>query len=307
MQTKPDTTSGSRLVGTSLVAVSAIAFGTLPVFARYAFADGMDALSILFVRFSLAAIIMLVVVLIRGERLPRGSALYRLVGMGAVGYVAQTTAYLTALEYASAGLVAFLLYLYPVFVALLAALVLGERFTVVKGLALVLALAGASLTVGPMEGQVLGILLAIAAATLYSIYIVVGSRVMKDVPAVQSSTVIFAAAGVSAGALMVLNGPRLPSSGAGWGAMAAMIGISTILSVVTFLAGLERIGPTNAALVSMLEPVVTVLLATWVLNETLPPLTLLGGGLILMAVLSLTRSEVRRARTAVVSEANPRE
>jgi len=131
--------------------------------------------------------------------------------------------------------------------------------------------------------------------------------VMKDVPAVQSSTVIFAAAGLSAGALMVLNGPRLPSSRAGWSAMAAMIGISTILSVVTFLAGLERIGPTNAALVSMLEPVVTVLLATWVLNETLPPVTWLGGGLILMAVMLLTRSEVRRARMAVVSEASPRE
>jgi len=168
-------------------------------------------------------------------------------------------------------------------------------------------LTGATLTAGPMEGQVLGILLAIAAATLYSIYIVVGSQVMKDVPAVQSSTVIFAAAGLSAGALMVLNGPRLPSSRAGWSAMAAMIGISTILSVVTFLAGLERIGPTNAALVSMLEPLVTVLLATWVLHETLPPVTLLGGGLILLAVLLLTRSEVRRVRTAVVSEVSPRE
>lgn len=307
MHDETDRASGRRLIGILLVAVSAVAFGTLPIFARYAFADGMDALSILFVRFTLAATIMLVVVFIRGERLPRGPSLYRLVGMGAVGYVAQTTAYLTALEYASAGLVAFLLYLYPVFVALLAVLVLGERFTFVKGLALALALGGATLTAGPMEGQVLGILLAIAAATLYSIYIVVGSQVMKDVPPVQSSTVIFAAAGLSAGALMVLNGPRLPSSGAGWSAMAAMIGFSTILSVVTFLAGLERVGPTNAALVSMLEPVVTVLLATWVLNETLPPVTLLGGGLILMAVLLLTRSEVRRARTAVVSEANPPE
>jgi len=302
-----DRASGGRLMGILLVAVSAVAFGTLPIFARYAFADGMDALSILFVRFTLAATVMLVVLLIRGERLPRGSALYRLVGMGAVGYVAQTTAYLTALEYASAGLVAFLLYLYPVFVALLAVLVLGERLTVVKGLALALALTGATLTAGPMEGQVLGILLAIAAATLYSIYIVVGSQVMKDVPPVQSSTVIFAAAGLSAGALMVLNGPRLPASEAGWSAMAAMIGFSTILSVVTFLAGLERIGPTNAALVSMLEPLVTVLLATWVLHETLPPVTLLGGGLILLAVLSLTRSEVRRVRTAVVSEVSPRE
>jgi len=305
MHEKAGGSTENRLVGILLVAVSAVAFGTLPIFARYAFADGMDALSILFVRFSLAAILMLTALIIRGERLPRGSALYRLIGMGAVGYVAQTTAYLTALEYASAGLVAFLLYLYPVFVALLAVLVLGDRFTVVKALALGLALTGATLTAGPMEGQLPGVLLAIVAATLYSIYIVVGSQVMKNVPAAQSSTVIFAAAGLSAGALMFLNGPRLPSSGAGWAAMASMVGFSTILSVVTFLAGLERIGPTNAALVSMLEPVVTVLLATWVLNETLPPVTWLGGGLILLAVLLLTRSELRQAHAAPVGEPNP--
>jgi drug/metabolite transporter (DMT)-like permease len=64
--------------------------------------------------------------------------------------------------------------------------------------------------------------------------------------------------------------------------------------VVAFLAGLERIGPTNAAMLSTLEPVVTVLLAVVLLGEVLQPVTLAGGGLILAAVLLLTRSELRR-------------
>jgi drug/metabolite transporter (DMT)-like permease len=305
MHAEVEGTPGNRLVGIVLVAVSAAAFGTLPIFARQAFADGMDALSILFVRFSLAAIVILGVLIVRGERLPRGSALFRLIGMGAVGYVAQTAAYLSALEYASAGLVAFLLYLYPIFVALLAVIVLNERFTATKGLALGLALVGATLTVGPMRGQTLGVLLAITAAALYSVYIVVGSLVMKDVPALQSSAVIFAAAGMSAGALMVANGPHLPSTRMGWSAIGWMVAISTLLSVTTFLAGLERIGPTNAAMVSMLEPVVTVLLATWVLHERLTPVALVGGGLILLAVLWLAQSEVRRAQPAAARDSNP--
>jgi drug/metabolite transporter (DMT)-like permease len=54
-----------------------------------------------------------------------------------------------------------------------------------------------------------------------------------------------------------------------------------------------------------LEPVVTVLLATWWLNETLKPVTWLGGGLILIAVLLLTHSELRRTQSAVISESSP--
>ncbi|MEN6298306.1 MAG: EamA family transporter, partial [Anaerolineaceae bacterium] len=60
--------------------------------------------------------------------------------------------------------------------------------------------------------------------------------------------------------------------------------------------GLKRIGPTNAAMLSTLEPVVTVILAAWLFSESLPPLSLLGGGLILVAVILLTRGELKDPR-----------
>lgn len=293
-----------RMVGIVLVAVSAAAFGTLAIFGRYAYADGMDALTILFLRFSLAAVLMMAVLFVRRERLPRGSVLLRLIGMGALGYVGQAFAYLTALKYASAGLVALLLYLYPIFVALLAALLLHEPLTGVKGLALGLALTGTVLTVGPLRGQALGILLAVAAAVIYSIYIIVGTDVMRHVSAVQSSAVIFAAAGMTAGVLTMVNGPHLPATHMGWAAIISIVVIATLLPVVAFLSGLERIGPTNAAMLSTLEPVVTVLLAGWILNETLTPVALVGGGLILMAVLLLAHGELRRGQPSVAGESS---
>ncbi|MBM3124687.1 MAG: EamA/RhaT family transporter, partial [Chloroflexi bacterium] len=74
--------------------------------------------------------------------------------------------------------------------------------------------------------------------------------------------------------------------------MIGMILLSTIFPVVAFLAGLERIGPTSAALLSTLEPVVTVLLAAWLFGERLEPIVLVGGSLILASVLLLTRSEL---------------
>ncbi len=161
----------NRLVGIILVAMSAAGFGTLALFGRYAYADNMDALSILFLRFSLSAVVMLALLIVRREPLPRGSTLLMLVSMGALGYVGQSFAYLTALKYASSGLVALLVYVYPVFVTLLAVLLLHERLTVIKGLALGVALIGTALTVDPAGGQLVGALLAITAAAISSVYI----------------------------------------------------------------------------------------------------------------------------------------
>ena len=284
----------NRFLGIVLVAISAAAFGTLAILGRYAYAAGMDTMSILFLRFSLAALFMLVLLVLRRERLPRGSALVRLVAMGSLGYVGQAYCYLTALRYASSGLVALLLYLYPVFVAIISTLLLHERIGGVKALALGLALLGTALTVSPGSGQPLGILLALLAAAIYSVYIIVGSRVLKQVSAVQSSAVIFASAGVASGLLMAAGEPHLPIGPSDWAIIGALVLVATVLPVVTFLAGLERIGATNAAMLSTLEPVVTVLLGVTLLGETPQPIILLGGGLILAAVLLLARSELRR-------------
>jgi drug/metabolite transporter (DMT)-like permease len=115
---------------------------------------------------------------------------------------------------------------------------------------------------------------------------------MKHVSAFQSSTVIFASAGAVYGMLAFTNGIHLPASNTGWLAMLGMIVFSTIIAITTFLAGLEQVGPTNAAMLSTLEPVVTVLLAAWLFGERLMPIVMAGGGLILVAVILLTRAEL---------------
>jgi len=283
-----------RFIGALLIIISAAAFATLPILARFAYAEGLDVLSLMALRFSLSAVVLLGILAVRGERLPRGGTLLRLIGMGALGYVGQAFTYLTALHYASPGLVALLLYLYPVFVAVLSMLWLRERLSGLKILALAIALAGLALTVGPGGGQPAGILLAVSAAVIYSVYILVGTRVMQHVSAIQSSAVIFLSAGVTSSLLMVLNGPHLPRTGNGWIVMAGIVLIATVLPVTTFLAGLGRIGATNAAMLSTLEPVVTVALAALLLGELLKPVTLIGGGLILAAVLLVLRGGMER-------------
>jgi len=289
-----------RLTGILLIAISAAGFGTLAIFGRFLYAAGMDTFTMLFLRFSIAAVVMAIILIARHESLPRGRILGQLIGMGALGYVGQSFTYLSAIKYASAGLVALLLYLYPMFVFILSVIFLREKVTWIKIVALVIALVGTALTVDPKGGELMGVLLAIAAAAIYSVYIIVGTNVVKHVSAFQSSTVIFASAGLVYGILTVFNGAHFPKDNLGWFAMVGIVVIATVIPVVTFLAGLERVGPTNAAMLSTLEPVVTVLLAAWLFQERLTVVALLGGGLILLAVILLTRDELQQTQLAEV-------
>jgi len=288
-----------KLIGILLIAISAASFGTLAIFGRYAYEDGIDIFTALFIRFGVSAVFMTLILILRKEHFPRGRLLATLIGMGALGYVGQSFLYLSSIKYASAGLIALLLYLYPMFVFILSVIFLREKVTAVKVVALVLSLVGAALTVDPDGGQLIGVLMIIAAALIYSVYIVVGSNVTKQVTTFQSSTVIFMSAGAVYGVLTFANGIHLPQSNTGWLAMLGMVVFSTIIPITTFLAGLEIVGPTNAAMLSTLEPVVTVLLAAWLFGERLMPVTLLGGMLILVAVIVLTRAELSRNELAL--------
>jgi drug/metabolite transporter (DMT)-like permease len=284
----------NRIIGIILIAISAASFGTLAVFGRYAYLNGIDTYTLLFLRFGISAIIMGAMMWLRKEAIPDGKTLAQLIGMGAVGYVGQSYAYLTAIQYASAGLVALLLYLYPMFVAILSTVFFHEKITRLKVLSLGLALAGTALTVSPDGGQLPGILLALSAAIIYSFYIIVGTNVMKKVSPLQSSTIIFASAGMVYGILTIINGPHLPTGNSGWLIISGIIVVATIIPVVTFLAGLQRIGPINASMLSTLEPVVTVILVSFLFQEVLKPIAIIGGSMILFAVIVLTRSELRR-------------
>ena len=76
---------------------------------------------------------------------------------------------------------------------------------------------------------------------------------------------------------------------AGGLAVGGMILLSTVIPVVTFLAGLQRVGPTQSALLSALEPVFTVALAVAFLGERLTGAQIAGSVLVITAVILLQR------------------
>jgi drug/metabolite transporter (DMT)-like permease len=285
------TLSSERTIGVALTAVSAASFGAMAIFARLAYDDGTDVTALLFLRFLLAAACMVAVLRLRRLPWPRGRPLAGLATMGGVGYVGQSLCYFTALTLASASLVALLLYAYPAIVTVLSAALLGLPLTARTVAALVAALAGTALIIGPEAGgEPLGIVLGLSAAVIYSGYILAGSRLAPGVGPLPSATVVMVAAAAVYAVIAIVQRPTFPSTTGSWLAVVGIAVVSTVVAITTFFAGMERVGPADASTLSTLEPVVTVLLAAVVLDERLGMVQAAGGVLVLAAVVLLARA-----------------
>lgn len=285
-----------RLIGALFVAMSAAAFGSMAIFGVWAHDAGVDTPTVLLVRFGAAALILAAVQYARGIPLPELRSLVAVAGLGGIGYVGQSYCYFLGLQHADASLVALLLYLFPAFVAVLAAVFLRERIGRITAAALVLALAGTALVVGGGSGEVLGYVLAISAAVVYSIYITVGSVVTKGLDAMAVSTIVCTSAGFVCGGIVIVRSiagrePSLPDSSRGWISLAAIALICTAFAIIAFFAGLARLGATSTSVTSTLEPVVTVGLATWLLSESLSATQAVGGAIVIAAVIVLALTQ----------------
>lgn len=310
-----------RIVGIVLILATAALFGSGPWFARIAYDAGMSPLPLLTWRYVFAALVgwLLVSASRQGRRsllVVSRRGLAALLGLGML-YVGNAGAYTAALQVAPASLVAIITYLYPAMVAVLsmryARRLEGRR----PWAALAISTVGVALAVGgiPQDAQVpvSGIVLALTCALFYAVWIVLAARLRGERPGRRgASTDVIAATGpedtgastqgpdalaasaimstttaVTAAVLAVLvGGDPTPGAvpGPAWPALFGF-GLFSGIAVVAFLAGTRRIGAARAALVSTVEPVYTIVLATLLLGESLDPIQVVGGALVVCGVL----------------------
>lgn len=281
----------NRWHGVFWIVLSSVGFGAMAIFAKLAYRDGVSLSTMLFLRFAIAGVLLAGWSMMRGVRWPRGRTLLWLVGMGGLGYVGQSFSYFAALQYASAGLVALLLYLYPAIVVMLSAVLFRRAIGVARGWAVAAALAGTALTVGgDLHSEPQGILLGIACACIYSVYILAGEGVMPRVGPLPAATVVMLSAAAVYSAVAWSAGPSWPATLSGWAAVIAIAVFSTLLAILGFFKGLEKLGAADVSTLSTLEPLVTLALAAWVLGEDVSTVQMAGGALILAAVVYLAQA-----------------
>lgn len=277
----------SHRLAVVLILSSALGFGAMALFAKLAYASGVTPAMLLALRFGLAVALLAPVVFLRRLRLPRGRTLLGFAFMGLL-YTAQSQAYFTALLHASSGLVGLLLYAYPVLVTLIGVGLGWERPDLRTCLLLALAIAGMAVTLGSdLQGTPLGIALGLAAAGIYALYIVTGGRIMAGVDPLAGTLVIMTAAAVGNGVLALGSDAALPADATAWMAVAAIALFSTVMAIAFFLVGIKYVGAARASIISTIEPVITIALGVAVLGETISTGQLVGGAMVLAAVILL--------------------
>ena len=293
--------------GALICLASAVAFGAMAIFGKLAYDDGATVGTLLSVRFLLAAALFWALVAATGAARNLRTLARRDValafGLGAVGYSAQAGAYFVALQRLDASLLSLLLYTFPAMVTV-AAIALGRaRANPRTAASLVLASGGLFLVLaGAGAGALdpLGTLLGVSAAVIYTTYILTSAGVAQRLgPLVLSALVCTGAATTLTVGGAVIGDVRPGSvSAAGFGWLAGIAVVSTVGAVSLFFAGLRRVGPTTASILSTAEPLTTVVLAFLASGESLGAVQLAGGALILGAVLVLS-APARRPAYAV--------
>lgn len=284
----------SRRAAVALVLLSALGFGSMAIFAKIAYASGLTPTMLLTLRFGLAAAMLAPLVWFRRLRLPRGRTLAGFALMGAL-YTAQSQSYFTALMHASSGLVALLLYVYPVLVTLLAVALGWEKLDRRTFVLLALAIAGMMIMLGgDLDGTALGITLGLMAAFIYAVYIVIGGRLTLGTDPLAATLIVMAAATAGNGSIAIANGAALPSDATTWLAILA-IAFASVVAIACFLVGIKHIGASQTSIISTLEPVITLCLGIALLGESASAGQLAGGAMVLAAVVLLARRPKREA------------
>jgi drug/metabolite transporter (DMT)-like permease len=294
-------------VGALFCLASAVAFGAMAIFGKLAYDDGATVGTLLSVRFLIAAALFWGLVACSGagrhlRRLSRRDVCTAL-ALGGVGYSAQAGAYFAALDRLDASLLSLLLYTFPAMVTV-AAIALGrERASLRSAGALVLSSGGLVLVLaGAASGALdpLGTALGLTAAVVYTAYILTSAGVAQRVEPFVLSALVCTGAATTLTLAAAVRGDLHPGSVsvAGFGWLGGIAVVSTVGAVTLFFAGLRRVGPTAAAILSTAEPVTTVVLAYLAFGESLGAAQLAGAALVLAAVPVLAMRGRRPRRPA---------
>jgi len=247
----------------------------------------------MFWRYLLGAVILLIVMRVaRPARITRRQAL-RLVLIGGLVQAGITYLSLLALDYIPVGPLAFLFYTYPAWLAAISAARGKEPLTLMRTVALVIAMVGIVVMVGtPSAGSLnpIGVTLALGTALLYALYLPAIASAQKGIPALTATFYLVAGvaasffiAGLVTGELQVPDTPKL------WGYVAVLSLICTVMAFGALMAGLKVLGPVTTGIVATVEPFFTALLGAVFLGDQFGIEVLAGGALIAGAVILLQR------------------
>jgi len=300
-----------ELTGAGLIVLAAICFATLGPLSRFAEDAGVTSLALVAWRAGIGATLMVAFVGVRWATgvarparlsdIPARDRWFMLAA--AVANTALNLSVFIAFTRISIALALLVFYLYPALVAVVSVVWFGERLDRLRWLCLAVSLAGLVLVLAGAgsvgEVDLLGVGLAFFGALAQVFFVLAARHGFAHVPGPQAAAltmggacILYLVISAAIGGLGALGAPTA-SQAALWPVLVAGV-VGAGVPTVAYITGIRRLGPSRAAILATLEPVVGVGLAAWLLGET-PTIAQLFGGLLILVAAALLQLGARSA------------
>lgn len=265
-----------RLIGLVCGIVAGISYGTNPLFAKPLMDSGVPVLVMLFFRYGISAFLLAAWMLVKKEKFRvRGRELGLLALLGVL-FACSSIFLFASYTYIPSGLATTLVYLYPVFVALLMVFL---RFypSWQTWLSIAATFGGILLLSSPSPGAVIrvpGVILAILSALSYAFYLVIINRSGRIKHVSEHTLTLYALlAGMLLFAILrAIQGGHFAEgidTPADWANLLGLALVPTMISMLTLAISTRFIGPTKTSVLGVFEPLTAILVGTLLFGEPL--------------------------------------
>lgn len=279
----------AKAKGYILGSIAAASYGMNPLFALPLYKAGMDPDSVLFFRYLFAIPLLGIMIKARGRSFKiQRKETFPLIIMGLLVALSSLTLFLSY-NYMAAGIASTLLFVYPIMVALIMAMVFKEKLALQTIVCMLLALGGIGLLYKSEDGSTLsliGTLLVFASSLSYAIYIVgINQTSLKNVATLKVTFyVLLFGLSLFVARLLYSGVLNTPDQWYLWANLLALAVFPTAISFLCTTGAIQYIGSTPTALLGALEPVTAIFFGIAVFGESLTVRESFGLVMIIVAV-----------------------
>lgn len=275
--------------GVILAIISAICYGMNPLGALFLYEEGLNVNSVIFYRFIFASILLAIFMIIKKDSFYlKFKEIILLVLLGLLFGISAISLFNSFL-YMDAGLASTVLFIYPIFVAIIMALFFKEKNSIITILSIVFAFIGVVLLYESDGANVsnFGIFLVIVSSLCYAIYIVIINQYLKmSALKVTFYSMLFCTITILIHSFFDSSLNIMPLVNFNmWFYTIFLALVPTIISLLFLIKAIQLIGSTSASILGALEPLTAVLIGVYVFNEKITFWLVIGIVFILFGVL----------------------
>lgn len=293
-----------KIYGILYALMASIAFGLMPILVKVAYRGGAKPVTVVFLRFFLAAIILLAYFLICHIDFKIGiKPLLKITLLGIIGYSSTCLTLFLSYKYVSLGLATAIHFVYPSLVVFLSFIIYKEELNLSKIIALILSLIGIFVLIGPGETRLsfTGVILAFASGIFYALCVLeLGKGATKEVDSIVLTFYLCMSSAL--GILVYGLGTKSLNFGMDLFSFAAVGGVAlicTVFAIFAFSVAIKIIGSSNTAIINTLEPVTSIILGILIFGEELSMGMIVGSMLIILSavIFCLTPKKSKKAQS----------